>query len=232
MCQDYQLRVTAQDICNNQSAVQTIYWPRIHNVNVIQISNVVTNNDDGFNECWEAIVEGAEYYEYVIYDLYGDILYHVTNSIHCPDQNIVTLWCPEDYPEEGSQVFWYVISFWNSCGSSETHQGTIEYFNMLKTPVSDMMQNSDLTHQGKLHVSQNPNSANVYVNCPENLQKITSIDIYNATGQLVRSETDYSLEILNKATIILNTTKLSPGIYFIRLTTTTDIQTGRFIVVH
>jgi hypothetical protein len=117
LCKNHKIRITYKNQCNSTIETYIIDWiktnPSPNQITVANYPNVMTPNDDGFNDELCFYVTGADSYSVDIVDRWGDLVHSEAGCVH---SNPVCVW-NGDGGYNG--VYYYTIHFSNSCGAAD-----------------------------------------------------------------------------------------------------------------
>lgn len=221
-CDNYKVKIYSQSICDSQlSNVVVLDWLRNSVISVVQAPNVFTPNNDGQNDQFCFIVNGAESYTIQIWDPY--IQAYVCNSSGSGCENF----CVWDGYHNGvlcpDRVYYYVATFSNSCQNTVSINGTVELLSHSAklsdttntsgkdtTSVSDIKQDNQENADYSFALFPNPNNGNMTVayELPDN--ETGTFELYDVIGKKLLSYQLYS----GKNTFSISDDKVKKGIYF------------------
>ncbi|NTW32040.1 MAG: T9SS type A sorting domain-containing protein [Bacteroidetes bacterium] len=225
-CNNYKVKVYSKNICDSQfSNVVVLDWIRNSVITIVQAPNVFTPNNDGYNDQFCFIVNGAEAYTIQIWD--PNIQAYACNSSGSGSENFC-VWdgfyngflCPDG-------VYYYVATFSNACQNEVQISGIVYLLANSKKIANDNQYNTQAdslklisplqkTNMERnesnifLNIIPNPNNGNMQVayEIPDNTTG--TFELYDIIGKKLLSYPLY--EGNNTFNISANT--LENGIYF------------------
>jgi hypothetical protein len=219
VCKDYRIVVEAKNMCTENIASQTINWNRSSNttISVDYLPNAFSPDGDGVNDELCYPVHNAESYSVQVFDPWGLNIYNGSGPVSSFPA------CVWDGTGVASATTYYVIiNFSNSCGGKYDDAHFVEVFFERKMPIAN--QDSSVA-QPQIKIIPNPNQGMFELVTNASTSNINSIEIYNASGKLIR--------VVEPGQLLHTTIDMrqyAKGLYILRAKTPTEVHTEKFVI--
>jgi hypothetical protein len=115
-CKNYKVVLETKQFCNSLISTKQIAWDKSNTTFAMPVNypNIITADDDGINDDLCFSPTGADWYDIVIKNRWGNVMHEEQG---CVDQIPICMWHPPTNTTDGE--YFYTIVFGNQCNYSD-----------------------------------------------------------------------------------------------------------------